>query len=243
MAMFRDFGSKPGSAGVASQQDEYVDRRERLRRLAMETIDLKSDPYFMKNHLGGFECKLCLTIHSSEASYLAHTQGRRHQTNLLKRKAKEALDRGEASQPLYEAKKKREAKKERAPKIGRPGYRVTKLRDPETKQKSLLFEIQYPNIEEGYQPRHRLMSAYEQKKEVPDTRYQYLVVLAIPYETISFKIPNDDIDRSEGKFYSSWDVESKTFTIQLHFALKEGVDGANERETEESPVGKEGQSA
>lgn len=29
-------------------------------------------------------------------------------------------------------------------KIGRPGYRVTKQRDPETGQQSLLFQIDYP---------------------------------------------------------------------------------------------------
>ena len=33
-------------------QHEAIDRRERLRRLALETIDLAKDPYFMRNHLG-----------------------------------------------------------------------------------------------------------------------------------------------------------------------------------------------
>ena len=36
----REHGSKVGSGGVASQQQANVDRRERLRRLALETIDL-----------------------------------------------------------------------------------------------------------------------------------------------------------------------------------------------------------
>lgn len=36
----------------------------------METIDLTKDPYFMKNHLGTYECRLCLTLHSNEGSYL-----------------------------------------------------------------------------------------------------------------------------------------------------------------------------
>ena len=48
----RDAGSKVGSGGVASAQASAIDRRERLRRLALETIDLAKDPYFMKNHLG-----------------------------------------------------------------------------------------------------------------------------------------------------------------------------------------------
>jgi splicing factor 3A subunit 2 len=39
----------------------------------------------MKNHLGSYECKLCLTIHIGEGSYLAHTQGKRHQENISRR--------------------------------------------------------------------------------------------------------------------------------------------------------------
>lgn len=50
--MDREWGSKPGSGGAASAQTEAIDRRERLRRLALETIDLAKDPYFMRNHLG-----------------------------------------------------------------------------------------------------------------------------------------------------------------------------------------------
>lgn len=112
-------GGKTGSGGVASTSESNRDRRERLRQLALETIDINKDPYFMKNHLGSYECKLCLTLHNNEArkciislakknkkpvsilhlcllvimqtfklssllqgSYLAHTQGKKHQTNL-----------------------------------------------------------------------------------------------------------------------------------------------------------------
>jgi hypothetical protein len=52
--MDREWGSKPGSGGAATAQNEAIDRRERLRRLAMETIDLAKDPYFMRNHLGRY---------------------------------------------------------------------------------------------------------------------------------------------------------------------------------------------
>ena len=41
------------------------------------------------------------------------------------------------------------------------------------------------------QPRHRFMSAYEQKVDTPpDKNYQYLLFACEPYETIAFKIPN-----------------------------------------------------
>jgi hypothetical protein len=55
---------------------QAIDRRERLRRLALETIDLAKDPYYMRNHLGQIECRLCLTLHPNEGNYLAHTQVR-----------------------------------------------------------------------------------------------------------------------------------------------------------------------
>lgn len=43
-------------------------------------------------------------------------------------------------------------------------------------------------IAEGVLPRHRFMSAYEQRIEPPDRRWQYLLFAAEPYETISFKV-------------------------------------------------------
>jgi splicing factor 3A subunit 2 len=111
-----------------------IDRRERLRKLAMETIDLAKDPYFMRNHLGQYECKLCLTLHPNEGNYLAHTQGRRHQENLGKRAARDAADAPVAPAPKARAGPRRGAK------IGRPGYRVTKQFDAAQFQRSLLFQ-------------------------------------------------------------------------------------------------------
>lgn len=102
-------------------------------------------------------------------------------------------------------------------KIGRPGYKVVKQRNPETGQRSLLFEIGFPEIEKGLQPRHRFMSAYEQHVEAPDKRYQYVLFAAEPYETIAFKVPNIEIDKSEGKFSTNWDSQRLVFTLQFHF--------------------------
>ena len=67
-------GSKFGGGGVSSAQQSERERKERLKRLALESIDLAKDPYLMRNHLGTYECKLCLTLHTNEANYLAHTQ-------------------------------------------------------------------------------------------------------------------------------------------------------------------------
>ena len=116
----------------------------------------------MRNHLGTYECKLCLTLHNNEASYLAHTQGKKHQSNLARRAAKEAKE-----TPIQPAPEKARVDIKKFVKIGRPGYRVTKQREPEAGQQSLLFEIDYPEIADGVIPRHRFMSAYEQKIEPP----------------------------------------------------------------------------
>ncbi|KAL6337294.1 hypothetical protein AAG906_036608 [Vitis piasezkii] len=213
--MDRDWGSKPGSGGAASAQNEAIDRRERLRRLALETIDLAKDPYFMRNHLGSYECKLCLTLHNNEGNYLAHTQGKRHQTNLAKRAAREAKEAPAQPQPH-----KRKVSVRKTVKIGRPGYRVTKQFDPETKQRSLLFQIEYPEIEDLAKPRHRFMSSFEQRVQSFDKRYQYLLFAAEPYEIIAFKVPSTEIDKSTPKFFSHWDPDSKMFTLQLYFKTK-----------------------
>ncbi|KAK3707607.1 hypothetical protein QZH41_017863, partial [Actinostola sp. cb2023] len=175
-------GGKTGSGGVASASESNRDRRERLRQLALETIDLNKDPYFMKNHLGSYECKLCLTLHNNEGSYLAHTQGKKHQSNLARRAAKEAKD-----APAQPALEKPRVSLKKFVKIGRPGYKVTKQRSPDNGQHSLLFQIDYPEIAEAIAPRHRFMSAYEQRIEPPDKTWQYLLFAAEPYETIAFK--------------------------------------------------------
>jgi len=207
-------GSKPGSGGVANYDQEGIDRKERQRQLALETIDLAKDPYFMRNHIGSYECKLCLTLHRDEGNYLAHTQGKRHQQNLARRASRERSDQPTILQPI-----KRVALQKRTLKIGRPGYRITKQRDPETGQRSLLFQIEYPEIEEAIQPRYRFMSAFEQKVEIIDKNFQYLLFAAEPYETIAFKVPNKEIERdaSSGKFFSNWDKDKNVFALQIYF--------------------------
>ncbi|KAL3990288.1 Zinc-finger of C2H2 type family protein [Acanthocheilonema viteae] len=205
-------GGKTGGGGVASWSDANVDRRERLRQLALETIDLQKDPYFMKNHLGGYECKLCLTLHNNEGSYLAHTQGKKHQSNLARRAAKEATD-----QPYMPLPQQVKVEPKKFVKIGRPGYKVTKERDPATGQQALLFQIDYPEITEGVTPRHRFMSAYEQKVQPPDKRWQYILFAAEPYETIAFKIPSREVDKAEDKFWTLWNKDTKQFFMQFAF--------------------------
>ena len=103
-------------------------------------------------------------------------------------------------------------------KIGRPGYKITKMRDPLTRQMGLFFQLQYPEITPGVVPRVRFMSAFEQKvDDPPDKNYQYLLVAAEPYETCGFKLQAREIDRREGKFWTWFDEDSKEFYVQVLF--------------------------
>ena len=102
-------------------------------------------------------------------------------------------------------------------KIGRPGYRITKVRDPMTRQNGLLFQFQFPQIAIQTVPRVRFMTAFEQKVEEPDANYQYLIVAGEPYETVAVKLQAREVDRREGKFWQWFDEDSKEFWVQLLF--------------------------
>ena len=126
-------------------------------------------------------------------------------------------------------------------------------------------KVDYPEIAEGIFPRHRFMSAYEQKVDLfgfflvetfilynlskvepPDRKWQYLLFAAEPYETIAFKVdpnlwsrvhhcnkmsisvypiynqvPSREVDKSEQRFWSHWNKETKEFFLQFSFKLSD----------------------
>jgi splicing factor 3A subunit 2 len=108
-------------------------------------------------------------------------------------------------------------------KIGRPGYRVTKVRDRDTGKEGMMVQVHLPQIKPGVLPRRRFMSAWEQKREPPNKAYQYLIVAAEPYETIAFRIPAREIeDESDDAGYwnwSHWDPDTKQYSFQFMFRL------------------------
>ena len=71
--------------------------------------------------------------------------------------------------------------------INKAGNKAKQLFDTDVTNLSVC-QIDYPEIAEGIGPRHRFMSAYEQRIEPPDRRWQYLLLAAEPYETIAFKV-------------------------------------------------------
>ena len=66
---------------------------------------------------------------------MSHTQGKKHQTNLARRAAREARD------SVVSMEQKKEAPKIRTIKIGKPLYRFKKQTDQNTGQKQIMFEI------------------------------------------------------------------------------------------------------
>ena len=126
----------------------------------------------MRNHLGSLECRLCLTLHTNEGSYLAHTQGKKHQTNLARRAARDLKE----TQLMIAPSTQNQVQRKVFLKIGRPGYRVTKVRDRDTGKEGMMVQVHLPQIKPGIIPRRRFMSAWEQKREPPNKAYQYLIV-------------------------------------------------------------------
>jgi len=222
----RDYRSRKGTLQHARTHGKVTDSG---------SVHLQ-DPYILRNHLGGIECKLCLTLHTNEGSYLAHTQGKKHQTNLARRAARETKDSVYQTQLQAQQNQKAQVQIKQFVKIGSPGYQVTKVKDPITGQLGLLFQIHYPKIEKDVRPRYRFMSSYEQHVEAPAREHQYLVVsggrpltrkrplhssfadrglriqiAAEPYQTISFKIQSKELDQGEGRSWEYWDPDSQTY--------------------------------
>ena len=207
-----------------------------LPRVPDATSSQPQDPYILRNHLGSLECRLCLTLHTNEGSYLAHTQGKKHQTNLARRAARDAKD-----TQLMIAPTQSNIQRKVFLKIGRPGYRVTKVRDRETGKEGMMVQVHLPQVKEGVLPRRRFMSAWEQKREPPNKAYQYLIVrnffmlhtilsltlvlqvAAEPYETIAFRIPareiEDEADDAGYWNWSHWDPDTKQYSFQFMFRL------------------------
>ena len=229
--------NKIGTGGYASISMINLERRDRLRKIASETTDLIKDPYFYRNHMGIYECKLCLTIHNNEGSYLAHTQSKKHQTNLNKRKIIEAKHNLFMQDIKNEQKQKIEELKIKYVKIGMPAYRISKEKDYMSHKRKTKFEIEYPLIKNDITPQFRIMSELEvntqknksdnleennknndineEKKE--ENKYHYVVFAAEPYENIAVKIPNMPLDYNPEKHFSYWDESKKIFYLTLNY--------------------------
>ena len=71
---------------------------------------------------------------------------------------------------------------------------------------------------EGVRPRHRFMSAYEQRVEPPDRQWQYLLFAAEPYETIAFKVRTYLVSNNTNYFTLSALTVSSRLRLGAFFA-------------------------
>lgn len=213
-------GSKKGAGGLAGDSETNQYRQERVKSLLLSNTSISSDPYVFKNNLGILECKLCLTTHMNETSYLTHRNGRRHVINLMRRSE-------------FEEKKKLKqsnandindtglggVQKRKWHTIGKPDYKIHKIKHPTTNNKGLRIEINLKDLKADTLPMYRLMSCFEQKKEEPNPNYQYLIVSCEPYQNICFKIPGDTIDLSsiDMKMWDFFNQDDKMYYIQFFY--------------------------
>ena len=79
----------------------------------------------------------------------------------------------------------------------------------------MLFQIDYPEVTDGVMPKHRFMSAYEQKLEAPDRNFQFLLFAAEPYETIGFKVRPHDIHALCARMVPVFVLVSVSFSLFL----------------------------
>ena len=207
-------GSKKGSGGIAGTAETNQYRRERLKTLLQSKINIDSDPYVFKNHLGVLECKLCLTTHMSESNYITHTTGRRHQLNLMRRAEIEKRQNGLTSDSNID----KNIKKRYWKSIGKPQYKAIKIRDEETSKKGLLFVLKLDKIKSDVTPAYKFVSNKEfSGGKDNDTSFQYLVISTEPYENIAFKIPNTSSIISN-KTWDYWDVDTKEYCLQFFYS-------------------------
>lgn len=217
--------AKKGAGAIAGTEETKVHTKKRIQDLlATHVLDLDNDPYVFRNHLGFLECKLCLTTHVAEASYISHLGGRKHQLNLERRRildAKYNQNNQLLQDKISSITSISNVEKRSWKKIGKPEVKVTKIRDPDTLQVGLLVNVKLPKI--GVEePFFRIMSYYEltsknqltsinfihkvkaqeegghDREDIEPNDYQYLVISAEPYDNIAIVIPNNkEIDKPQ----------------------------------------------
>lgn len=239
--------SKKGAGGVADVHETNVHTRLRVQELlSAQVLDLENDPYVFRNHLGMLECRLCLTTHVGEASYISHLGGRKHRMGLERRQ--ELENRGSKTGAPSATGVSISAAKRRWEKIGRPAYHVTKVRHPGTLQLGLLVQVELPKMAVA-EPFFRFLLYYElssknqnvsasffDKNKGDPADFQYLVISGEPYENVAFAVPKGEIDRPEDpaaeseSYWWHWDDDKKEFFMQFFYKREAGEREEGEKE-------------
>lgn len=214
-----DVGGKTGT-GEYNAELAKIQRANRISSLKIQDASLENNEYLFRNQYGLFECKLCCTHHRSEGSFIAHTYGKQHKRNVERRRVVLARKEAMAGGCRQIAQPKPTSNVPKLQKIGEPTYYVFKQINQETGSLTILFELTYDQIRKSTSPKYRIMSAFEQKVDPPDPRFQYVVFAAQPYNTVAFRIPNHPI--LEDSIIQGW--KSPIFTFQVTIAAPPGKD-------------------
>lgn len=205
-----NFGGKHGT-GEYNATLEKLQRDKRLKELNPTNNDLEND-YVFHNQYGLLECRLCRLHFKTTASYLAHASSKTHQLNIHRRNTMLAKKQALAAGVKVGAQPKSNVVVE-APKMGNPEFKVYNKKVEGVENYKILFEIYYPEIKKHTQPKFRIVSTYEQSVEPPNPEFQYLVVAAIPYNSVGFKIPNVPILIEDT--LEEWNHKDKKYTVQI----------------------------
>lgn len=234
--------SKKGAGAIADRHEANVQTKQRIKNLlTTKVLDLDKDPYVFRNHLGLLECRLCLTSHSTEASYISHLSGRKHGMNLERRRI--LSERANKTKQNEISTSMSNVDKRSWKSIGRPIFKITKIRDPNTLQMGMLLQAQYPRmtVKEPYfcfmsyyelsqKNRQECVKFLDKEKEDHDDNeasdplnWQYLVISAEPYENISVvfpaskKLEKTSDDSKSDSLWWYWDKDSAEFFLQVLF--------------------------
>ena len=205
-------GGKYGQGMMMSTVEEKMTKKYRQKRLVYESIDLTKDPYFFKNHVGTFECRLCLTLHMNESSYILHSQGKKHQDNVGRQHERDEKAQHNNLEFLNQSVPK---EKVRYVRIGNPDYKIN-VDEKEAAHPIIKIEVDYQGIITNQKPSFRLANPFEQKMEKPDQEFNYLLIAANPYNTICVKIPNAE-DTEAFHIEPFWDSKTLKYILIIYY--------------------------
>nr|BAS01514.1 mRNA splicing factor 3A subunit 2 [Lotharella vacuolata] len=192
--------------------------KQKFTQSALDNLDFSNDPYYIREYNNNIKCKLCLTTHRSDSGYLAHTQGKRHLTNIVKRKSTQL---GKNYSIFTEKEDTSSNKKTSIFNLYidyiYPGFTILKSMDRSNGNKVLFLELRFNYIAKNAIPDYKIISTFEQKIEEKNNNYKFLLIGCPNYKTIAFKIPNLKINSKSNYSFCHWDQNNKKLLLSFAF--------------------------
>ena len=175
-------------------------------------------PVFPEESPGQLWVSAVLNVAREWGSYLVHA-GKKHQSNLGRRRAREAASAGASASGLSTGYGNASTTYclvnhlSVDPKLVAQGIKL-KIRDPTTRYTGIRVQVHYPNPRSPQLPAPltRLMSAFEQRIEPPNKSVQYLLIAGPPYQIVALKVPAKEIHES----WSFWDEATRLLHMKFY---------------------------